>query len=255
PLTITLPPASPPRAPGESSRTKTKRDDKGGSPPLAPPATLLACLPDFSACSGTRCGSPGRLDYHVNGEELDLGRDGAEGKDGWGCCHLCGDMEPRRAMHKLPCGHLICSVDLEDIARNAVETAHGDDDPVVRRAIDEAAFELGQLKRYLAPRETMPDIREYQEERMAHFRKELLDLLGLSCCGKDMNLVQDWLLCLDERLARKLWAVTWRLFRGGGMDRTMYCGWCDAAIPLWCSYNGWDGDRRWYCVACEGNSM
>lgn len=233
--------------------SRTQRANPGDSP-LPPPPSLLACLPDFPSCSRLNCGLASRFDYHLNGEDaqLDLA-DG--GKDEWAVCYKCNDDELRYVLHKLPCGHMLCSRHLTETAQDAVDAVKSDN-PLVRRAIREAAGELGRLRRDLAPRETMPGLRAVQDRRVARWRRELLDLLGLSCCGQDIRLVEDWLLCIDEGLARSLWAVTWRLFRGEGQDGTMFCGWCRAAIPLWCSYNIREGrEKRWYCVACEGNSM
>lgn len=215
--------------------------------PFPPPTSLLRCLPDFSACDFSRCPDTDRFDYHADGEDVEDG-ELAE-------CHRCGDLEPRAEMHRLPCGHLLCGADLHLVAINAVAAAHSDK-PSVRRPIREASGELRRLRRDLAPREA-PNLRAFQEARMGRYRTRLLELLGLSCCGEDMCLVEDWIYCLDEWVARSLWAVTWRLFRGEGQDGVVYCGWrdCRAAIPSWCSYEGMDGERRFYCVSCKGNSM
>ncbi|KAG6355402.1 hypothetical protein INS49_003364 [Diaporthe citri] len=221
-----------------------------GDSPLPPPPFLRRCLPDFAACDMSRCGDADRFDYHADGE------DGEEGE--LAECHRCGGdpelLEPRAEMHRLPCGHLLCGACLHLTAINAVAAAHSDN-PLVGRRIREAAGELGRLRRDLAPRET-PRLRAVQEARMGRHRRELLELLGLSCCGVDMHIVEDWILCLDEWAARSLWAVTWRLFRGEGQYGVVRCAWrdCGAAIPSWCSFKAED-ETRWYCVSCEGNSM
>lgn len=215
--------------------------------PLPPPTALRLCLPDFASCGRPSCSHADRFDYHANGDDVEEGELGE--------CHRCSVLELRAEIHPLPCGHLLCSSCLSLVAINAVATAHSDNH-LVRRPIREAAGELGRLRRDLAP-PGMRALRATQEARMARYRARLLEHLGLSCCGRDMHLVEDWILCLDQWVARRLWAVTWRLFRGEGQYGVMWCGWrdCRAAIPSWCSYRNDDGERRWYCVACKGNSM
>lgn len=217
-----------------------------GDSPLPPPPYLRRSLPDFASCGSSSCGDPDRLDYHANGDDVEEGE--------LGLCHRCGLLEPRAEMHHLPCGDLLCGACLHLVAINAVAAAHSSN-PLVRRPIREAAGELGRLRRDLAPRGA-PRLREMQERRMGRYRRELLRLLGLACCGEDVRLVQDWILCLDEWVARSLWAVTWRLFRGEGQYGVVWCAWrdCRAAIPAWCNFRA-EGETRWYCVSCKGNSM
>lgn len=217
--------------------------------PLPPPSPLRRCLPDFAACDISRCADADRLDHHARGEDIEPGELGE--------CARCGGPEARAEMHRVPCGHLLCGPCLSLTAMNAVSLAHSGD-PVVYRPIREAAHELERL-RDLAPEEGgMPRLRASQERRIARCRRELLAHLGLSCCGEDMCLVEDWLPCLDEWVARSLWALTWIIFRGDGHYWALRCGWrdCGAAIPVWCSYlNEEEDEMRFHCVACKGNSM
>lgn len=218
-----------------------------GDSPLPPPTALRLCLPDFKACRVYRCDDDDLADYHANGDDVEDGE--------FSLCHKCEFFEPRAEMHPLPCAHFLCPACLSLTAINAIAAAHSDD-RLLRRSIRETAGELGRLRRDLAPAGA-PRLRAAQESRMRLYEKELLGHLGLSCCGQDMRLVEDWILCLDEWVARSLWAVTWRLFRGEGMLGVIYCGWrdCRAAIPAWCCYENDEDERRWFCVACKGNSQ
>lgn len=218
-----------------------------GDSPLPPPTALRQCLPDFKACGVYHCDDDELADYHANGDDVEDGE--------FSLCRKCEYSEPRAEMHPLPCAHLLCPACLSLTAINAIAAAHSDD-PVLRRSIREAAGELSRLRRDLAPAGA-PGLRAAQEARMRRYEKELLGHLGLSCCGQDMRLLDDWILCLDEWVARSLWAVTWRLFRGEGQLGALYCGWrdCGAAIPAWCRWENDEGEWRWYCVACRGNSQ
>lgn len=221
-------------------------------PPISPPPSLLACLPDFAECSTIRCGDPDRLNYHV--EDLEEEIEQGEVSE----CHKCGGpgrVELVAHMHRLPCGHRLCGACLSLVAITALARAHSGDS-LVRRPIREAAAELGRLRRDLPPGTGPSLLRATQQARMLSYRRRLLELLGLSCCGRDMYIWEDWILCLDEWVARSLWATTWRLFQGEGRDSVMWCGWrdCRAVIPTWCSYLTDKGSRRWYCVSCQGNS-
>lgn len=221
-------------------------------PPLPPSPTLLARLPDFAACSTIRCGDPERRGYHVE----DLEEDAEEGEVGE--CHKCGGpgrLELVARMHRLPCGHLLCGACLSLVAITALTRAHSGDS-LVRRPIREAAEELGRLRRGLVPGVGASLLRASQQARMLSYRRRLLDLLGLSCCNRDTYIVEDWILCLDEWVARSLWSTMWRLFHCEGQVSIMWCGWrdCRAVIPTWCSYLNERGSRRWYCVSCQGNS-
>lgn len=218
-----------------------------GDSPLPPPTVLLNCLPDFKACGVYHCDDDEVADYHVKGDDVE--------EDEFSLCRKCGYLEPRTEMHPLPCAHLLCPACLSLTAINAIAAAHSDDE-VLSRSIREAAGELGRLRRDLAP-VGAPRLRASQESRIRRYEGELLGHLGLSCCEKDMRLVEDFILCLDEWVARSLWAVTWRLFRGEGQLGALYCGWrdCEVAIPAWCCWENDEGEWRWYCPSCNGNSM
>lgn len=240
-------------SPGKNHST-TRRANPGGSP-IPPPSAVLRCLPDFGRCFSHLCGHPSRAEDHyllgaADDEDLDTGAH----------CHKCdkGTAGLRRGMHELPCGHTICPTHLNAAATRAVETARTSHPPQIRENLLSASRELARLRRDLVPRETAPQFRASQEKRILYWRRQLLSVLGLGCgvCGHDMWVVEDWISCLDEWVARQLWAVCWRLFEGADAP-AVACGWadCGAAIPAWCSYRGGLGEQVFYCVACEGNSV
>lgn len=222
-------------------------------PPMPPPSELLDRLPDFAECSTIRCGDPDRLSYHVE----DLEGEVEEGEVAE--CHKCGGpgrVELVAHMHELPCGHRLCGACLSLVAITALARAHSADS-LVRRPINELSAELGRLRRALASRMGPSLTQAPEQEMMLSYRRRLTDLLGLSCCHLNMYIVEDWILCLDEWVARSLWATTWRLFQGEGRNSIMFCGWrdCRGVVPTWCSYPTDKGGLRWYCVSCQGNSM
>lgn len=233
---------------------RRKDADHPADSPLPPPTAIRLCLPDFASCDSSRCADLGRFDYHANGDDVEEGELGE--------CHKCGGpdlLAPRAELHPLPCGHMLCSTCLSVAAISAVSLAHCKN-PVVHKAIRDAAEELGLLRREreLGPGRLMTPRRlAEQEARMDELRAQLLEELGLSCCGVDMHLSEDWYLCLEEWLARSLWAVTWRFFRGEGQVGVVRCSWrdCRAAIPPWCSWLNSKDELRWHCVSCRGNSM
>ncbi|KAJ0123858.1 hypothetical protein J7T55_012329 [Diaporthe amygdali] len=232
---------APPTEPLTYSRSLEEANP--GDSPLPPPAALLRALPDFSACKPDECGGyydHSDLDDQQNSSLVD--------------CRKCGNLEPQASMHRLPCGHQLCNTCLSITAINATAQAHCTE-PCVAWRIGEVAGELGRLRRDLVPRD-MTRLRVFQEARMGRYRRELLELLGLSCCGLDMKLLERFMPCLDEWVARSLWAATWELFRGAGQEGTMRCGWhdCGAAVPIWCTFE-MEHERRWHCPACGGNSM
>lgn len=247
-------------SPGKSHST-TRRANPGDSP-VPPPSAVLRCLPDFGHCFSHLCGHPARASRHLLLRGADDVAPGGADKFG-SYCDMCppGTLGLCRAMHELPCGHMICSAHLAAAAENAVDTAKSQV-PQIRENLRDAAGELAWLRRDLVPAETAPRLRASQEARMAYWRRLLVGMLGLGCgvCGADMFVVEeDFILCLDEWLARQLWVVTWALLGGGGVGegRAVRCGWgdCGAAIPAWCGYTGETGESFFYCVACEGNSQ
>ncbi|KAG8161023.1 hypothetical protein KVR01_009287 [Diaporthe batatas] len=179
-------------SPGRGHST-TGRANPGRSP-FPPPSALLRCLPDFPHCLPHLCDHPSRAHYHhqATGE-------GAQ-------CHMCAEGEgssptsssSSRALHALPCGHLICGRHLTATADTAVSTALARRPPQVRENLEAASRELARVRR-----------------------------VGCGACGADMRLGEGGdgdggsvlLRCLDEGLARRLWAVRWRLLgaEGGGV--------------------------------------
>lgn len=228
----------PAHTPNEPPAYSLGRDEANpGDSPLHPPTALLSRLPNFAACNPDGCGNHGNS---ADGKTL------VE-------CHRCGTSEPRGSMHRLPCGHHLCSADLTLTAINAVARANSAE-PQIMDPLTDAVLGLGLLRRGLAPAE-VPHVRALQEARMRGHKAVLLEVLGLACCGRDMRLVEDWVLCLDGWAARGLWVATWGLLHGEEGENAVRCGWpdCEELIPLWCTYLR-DGEFRWYCVACGGNS-
>ncbi|KAL1863048.1 Dihydroorotate dehydrogenase (quinone), mitochondrial [Diaporthe australafricana] len=228
----------PPHIPNQPPAYSLSSDKANpGDSPLHPPTALLDRLPNFAACDPDKCGN------HDNSADGDTPAE----------CHKCGTSEPLRSMHRLPCGHHLCSADLTLTAINAAARADSAE-PQVMDPLMDAVLELGLLRRDLAPVE-VPHVRAAQEARMHVHRTAVLEVLGLACCGTDMQLVQDWVLCLDEWAARGLEAATRGLLQGEEGRNSARCGWpdCEELIPTWCTYLR-DGEIGWYCVACGGNS-
>ncbi|KAI3400719.1 hypothetical protein diail_1928 [Diaporthe ilicicola] len=188
-----------------------------GDSPLPPPTAVLSALPNFAACNPDNC------DNHQG-----PGEDG----DALVECHKCGTIEPRRVLHRLPCGHRICNADLSLTAINAVARAHSTDTQV-QQPIRDAAEELSWLRHDLAPA-SVPQVRAAQEACIRRLAATILELLGLTCCGQDMRVLDRWMFCLDGWVARALWAATQDLLHGRGSDSQVCCGWqdCQEAIPL-----------------------
>ncbi|KUI54169.1 hypothetical protein VP1G_01653 [Cytospora mali] len=212
--------------------------------PLPPPPRIQSMFPDFDACVPDKCGNHVLPKVHP---------------DTLVDCYKCNGTFAVKSLHALPCGHYVCRKDLGQLAMNAFAVIQ---DGCTRIFTQETLSELWQMKGQLtqlvrqgADAATLQIQQRRTRNHMVFVRHEV----GLVCCGRDTNLLETHIRCLEPRMARGLWTVEMFLSANPYIF-SRRCGWpdCEHYVPPQCIwFDGRMGDglaERWHCVICGGNS-
>ncbi|KAK2067051.1 hypothetical protein P8C59_000819 [Phyllachora maydis] len=174
-------------------------------------------------------------------------------------CRDCSQPLGPRAWHMLPCGHLLCGACLSKVASGLPDAigAHVDAldqmlaiyEPGLDAALPAHARRGGRL--------TAADLGVLRADAAASARA----LVGLACCGVDFAATaRRFAGCLDVAAARHLRAAcAWLVTPPSGR---LVCAWPDCGaflsdgncFPADPRVALGDGEERWHCFACGGNS-
>lgn len=206
--------------------------------PIPPPEKVRSKLPNFEACKpDTSC--------HNHKKPRTTGPIK---------CNGCkATVFTTSSMHKLPCQHWLCLECLQQAAKSPIEKLKDDTiSATVQRLMKECRKE--EVHAALAGSEIS---RALLIDSAHGLWNTARDHAALTCCGVNMELIENFLPCLDPAHARGLWLVD-EYFKYIETDEVLYnCGWPDCGIfisPVAGWHNGM-GEPRWHCVACGGNSQ
>lgn len=233
------------------SWNKNQQQEDQGDAPFPPPSSVAEAIPPFHL-HGERCCGDHRHSLDNKNFRAYLETQHRGHSSTWlVACSNCQTRTTLNQLHDLPCGEMICRscvVGRTTRARRELERNH------VR--IQNNRAKMSEIEQALAGSPGMhPRQRRALARRQSELGRAVMRLAGLTCCGVDMKL-ERFLACMAPDVSRDLWLVCHWLRDPVATQRS--CAWpdCGAYLPRCCRYEvAWCSVRRYYCVACDGNSM